>query len=86
MELMSFTKTVADVMQEVEESAKREVEVSLNPPSETADEAPPGPTNDRAKIVITIQDKDGKKQYRVFAVSFSLLEAHYSTFDQHKAC
>ncbi|XP_010511804.1 PREDICTED: uncharacterized protein LOC104787848 [Camelina sativa] len=67
MELMSFTKTVADVMQEVEESAKREIEVSLNPPSEAAYEAPPGPTNDRAKIVITIQDKDGKKPYRVFA-------------------
>ncbi|XP_010415433.1 PREDICTED: uncharacterized protein LOC104701435 isoform X2 [Camelina sativa] len=67
MELMSFTKTVADVMQEVEESAKREIEVSLNPPSEAADEAPPEPTNDRAKIVITIQDKDEKKQCRVFA-------------------
>ncbi|EOA33225.1 hypothetical protein CARUB_v10020935mg [Capsella rubella] len=67
LELMSFTKTVADVMQEVEESAKREMEASLNPPSETADEAPPEPTIDRPKIVITIQDKDEKKQYRVFA-------------------
>lgn len=70
MELMSFTKTVADVMLEVEESAKREVEESLNPSSEAAAQAPPEPKNDRAKIVITIQDKDGHKQFRVYAVSF----------------
>jgi hypothetical protein len=70
MELMSFTKTVGDVMQEVEESAKREVEESRNPSSETAAQLPSEPTNDRAKIVITIQDKDGQKTLRVFAVSF----------------
>lgn len=69
MELMSFTKTVADVMQEVEESAKREVEESRNPPSEATAQLPPEPTNDRAKIVITIQDKDGQKTFRVYAVS-----------------
>ncbi|KAG7589348.1 Rad60/SUMO-like domain [Arabidopsis suecica] len=67
MELMSFTKTVADVMQGVEESAKREVEESRNPPSEVAAQLPPEPTNDRAKIVLTIQDKDGQKTFRVFA-------------------
>ncbi|AEE34761.1 Ubiquitin domain [Arabidopsis thaliana x Arabidopsis arenosa] len=67
MELMSFTKTVGDVMQEVEESAKREVEESRNPSSETAAQLPSEPTNDRAKIVITIQDKDGQKTLRVFA-------------------
>ncbi|VVA94468.1 unnamed protein product [Arabis nemorensis] len=71
MELMSFAKNVADVMQEVEESAKREVEESLNPSSEAADvaaaQAPEEPKNDRAKIVITIQDKNGKKQFRVYA-------------------
>ncbi|KAL1223330.1 Small ubiquitin-related modifier 1 [Cardamine amara subsp. amara] len=67
MELMSFTKNVADVMQEVEESVKREVEVSRNPSLEAAPQAPPAPTNDRAKIVITIQDKDGQKPFRVYA-------------------
>lgn len=70
MELMSFTKTVADVMQEVEESAKREVEISRNQSSDAAPQALPAPTNDRAKIVITIQDKDGQKTFRVYAVSF----------------
>lgn len=71
MELLSFTKNVADVMQEVEESAKREVEVSLRPPSEANTQAPPGPgPNDRAKIVITIQDKNEQNKFRVYAVSF----------------
>ncbi|CAG7903787.1 unnamed protein product [Brassica rapa] len=69
MELMSFTKTAVDVMQEAQESAKKEAQVSLKTSSEaTPAQAPPGPLiNDRAKIVITIQDKDGQKQFRVFA-------------------
>ncbi|KAF8080599.1 hypothetical protein N665_0933s0010 [Sinapis alba] len=69
MELMSFTKTVVDVMQEAEESAKKEAKVSLKPSSEAppSQAPPPGPINDRAKIVITIQDKDGQKQFRVYA-------------------
>ncbi|ESQ28460.1 hypothetical protein EUTSA_v10019127mg [Eutrema salsugineum] len=66
MELMTFTKTVVDVMQEAEESAKREAEVSVNRSPEAATQAPPGP-NDRAKLVLTIQDKDGQKQFRVYA-------------------
>ncbi|CAN6933266.1 unnamed protein product [Brassica oleracea] len=69
MELMSFTKTAVDVMQEAQESAKKEAQVSLKTSSEaTPAQALPGPPiNDRAKIVITIQDKDGQKQFRVFA-------------------
>ncbi|KAJ4884206.1 Ubiquitin-like superfamily protein [Raphanus sativus] len=69
MELMSFTKNVVDVMQEAEESAKKEAQVSLKPSSEAAAaQEPPGPpVNDRPKIVITIQDKAGQKQFRVFA-------------------
>ena len=79
MELMSFTKTAVDVMQEAQESAKKEAQVSLKTSSEaTPAQAPPGPLiNDRAKIVITIQDKDGQKQFRVFAVSFFSLLATY---------
>ncbi|KAL0700888.1 hypothetical protein Bca4012_057010 [Brassica carinata] len=67
MELMSFTKTAVDVMQEAKESAKKEAQVSLKPSSEAPAQAPPGPINDRAKIVITIQDKAGQKQFRVYA-------------------
>ncbi|CAN6802980.1 unnamed protein product [Brassica oleracea] len=69
MELMSFTKTAVDVMQEAQDSAKKEAQVSLKTSSEaTPAQALPGPPiNDRAKIVITIQDKDGQKQFRVFA-------------------
>ncbi|CAH2066099.1 unnamed protein product [Thlaspi arvense] len=64
MELMSFTTNVVDVMQEAEMSAKKDAEVSVNPSSEA--QAPPV-VNDRPKIVITIQDKDGHKQFRVYA-------------------
>ncbi|CAA7058221.1 unnamed protein product [Microthlaspi erraticum] len=70
MELLSFTKNVANVMQEVEESAKREVEVSLRPQLSEADDtqAQPEPVpNDRAKIVITIQDKKEQNKFRVYA-------------------
>lgn len=81
MELMSFTKNVVDVMQEAEESAKKEAQVlSLKPSSEavSAREPPGPPVNDRPKIVITIQDKAGQKQFRVFAVclTFSPLASY----------
>lgn len=91
MELLSFTKNVAGVMQEVEESAKREVEVSLRPPSEADTQAPPPPgpgPNDRAKIVVTIQDKKEQNKFRVYAVSFffflPLLMTYYPTFHFNK--
>ncbi|CAN8243872.1 unnamed protein product [Cochlearia groenlandica] len=66
MELISYTKTIEDVMNEVEESAKRQVQESLKLSSEDATQGPPGP-NDRAKIVITIQGKDEQNKFRVYA-------------------
>ncbi|XP_043701314.1 uncharacterized protein LOC122651826 [Telopea speciosissima] len=65
-ELASFAQSAEDVLREVEESAQRDLKSSLHSPQETEVENASKPHDQRAKIIISIQDKDGQKQFRVF--------------------
>ncbi|GAV92616.1 Rad60-SLD domain-containing protein, partial [Cephalotus follicularis] len=61
-ELVSFAQSAKDILQAVEESIEKELVSSV----ETATEQPANPSCERAKIVISIQDKDELKLFRVF--------------------
>ncbi|XP_027156964.1 exocyst complex component EXO70A1-like, partial [Coffea eugenioides] len=75
-ELASLTQLAKDALKAVEESVKREFAVaesvksqlnaSSQSPTRGVAEQPSDACQNRAKIVITIQDKDGPKQFRVF--------------------
>ncbi|XP_062110012.1 uncharacterized protein LOC133821866 [Humulus lupulus] len=65
-ELVSFARSTQDVLQAIEESAKKELSKSLMLSLEAAADQPSKPCAERAKIVISIQDKDGLKQFRVY--------------------
>ncbi|XP_030529296.1 uncharacterized protein LOC115740066 isoform X2 [Rhodamnia argentea] len=63
-ELQAFAQS-ANLLQSVEDSAQKKV----SSPSQSLKDAStelPKPQHERAKIVISIQDKDGPKQFRVF--------------------
>ncbi|KAH7516455.1 uncharacterized protein LOC107413329 [Ziziphus jujuba] len=65
-ELASFARQSAeDVLQAMEESVKRELQQQSF--SEAIADEPSKPRNDRAKIIISIQDKDGPKQFRIYS-------------------
>ncbi|XP_054809867.1 uncharacterized protein LOC129311553 [Prosopis cineraria] len=64
-ELVSFAQSAKEMLQEVKESAKRELDNSLQTSVDAASEETLKPP-ERAKIVISIQDKDGVKQFRVY--------------------
>ncbi|KAI3699072.1 hypothetical protein L2E82_43087 [Cichorium intybus] len=65
-ELMSFTESAKDMFKTVEESVKRNLKASMDSSSESPIEKPLKPAVERQKIVISIQDKDGLKQFRVY--------------------
>lgn len=65
-ELVSFAQSAEDILRAVEETAKRDLTASLKSALESVVEMPSKPTVERAKIVISIQDKDGPKQFRVY--------------------
>ncbi|KAF8399063.1 hypothetical protein HHK36_014929 [Tetracentron sinense] len=65
-ELASLAQSAADVLRAVEESAKRELNSSLQPAVELVADQPSKPHAERVKIIISIQDKDGLKQFRVY--------------------
>ncbi|KAL3510700.1 hypothetical protein ACH5RR_030101 [Cinchona calisaya] len=75
-ELASLAQSANDVLEAVEESVRQEFAVaesvkkdlyaSLESPKRGADKQPSKPSQERAKVVISIQDKDGSKQFRVF--------------------
>ncbi|KAI3502582.1 hypothetical protein L1887_30737 [Cichorium endivia] len=65
-ELMSFTESAKDMFKTVEESVKRNLKASMDSSSESPIEKPSKPAVERQKIVISIQDKDGLKQFRVY--------------------
>lgn len=67
-ELVSFAESAKNLLQTVEESAKRELDDSLQTSLDAVSEKTSKPPSDRAKIVISIQDKDGLKQFRVYMV------------------
>ncbi|KAL5726583.1 hypothetical protein ACHQM5_009616 [Ranunculus cassubicifolius] len=66
-ELASFAESAEDVLREVEESARKQVTSSLQASLGSEDEVKVSkPTDDRKKIVISIQDKEGPHKYRVY--------------------
>lgn len=67
-ELASFTESAKDVLQAVEESVKRDLGASLQSSVGTVTEQESKPTTERAKIIISIQDKDETKQFRIYMV------------------
>ena len=71
-ELLSFAQSAEDVLRAVEESAKRKLGSSLQSSIEHAASQPSKPPCERAKIVISIQDKDELKQFRIYMVYFCL--------------
>ncbi|KAH9746653.1 ubiquitin-like domain-containing protein [Citrus sinensis] len=66
-ELVSFAKSADDVIRAVEESVKRKLDSSMPAALEAESEKVSKPAIERAKIVVSIQDKGGLKQFRVYA-------------------
>ncbi|CAN4128381.1 unnamed protein product [Withania somnifera] len=66
-ELASFAQSAKDELRDVEESLKRDLSASLHSLQDSVAELPSKPSTERAKMVISIQDKDGVKQFRVYA-------------------
>jgi hypothetical protein len=52
----------------VEEAARRELGSSMQSSLEAVAGQPAKPSCERVKIVISIQDKDGLKQFRIYMV------------------
>ncbi|KAK6252707.1 hypothetical protein QUC31_014427 [Theobroma cacao] len=65
-ELLSVAQSTKNMLLEVEESVKRELSGSLKASLDAGAEQPKNPTSERAKIVISIQNKDECKQFRVY--------------------
>ncbi|KAJ0447660.1 putative Rad60/SUMO-like domain, Ubiquitin-like domain superfamily [Helianthus annuus] len=65
-ELLSFTESAKDIVQTIEETVKRDLNTSLNSEFESPVEKPSKPAVERPKIVISIQDKDGLKQFQTY--------------------
>lgn len=67
-ELLSVAKSAKDFLQDVDGSAEKEVSTSQQPSVDSASTRSSMPPCGRAKIVLSIQDKDGVKQFRIYAV------------------
>lgn len=67
-ELASFAQSAEEVVRAVEESVRKDLNAALQFSPETVTKRPLEPPHERAKLVISIQDKDGLKQFRVFMV------------------
>ncbi|KAG6655821.1 uncharacterized protein LOC122308932 [Carya illinoinensis] len=65
-ELVLFAQSAEDVLRAMEESAKRELGNSIQSTMETVADQPSKPFGERVKIVISIQDKNGLKQFRMY--------------------
>lgn len=65
---MSFAQSAEDVLRAVEESAKRELGNSMKSSLEAVDEQSSKRSCERAKIVISVQDKNGLKHFRMYMV------------------
>nr|GEX85082.1 putative rad60/SUMO-like domain, ubiquitin-related domain protein [Tanacetum cinerariifolium] len=63
-ELLSITESAKAIAQE--ENVKRDLMSSMDTASESPVEKLSKPAAERSKIVISIQDKDGQKQFRVY--------------------
>lgn len=67
-ELTSLAKSAEVVLRTMEESVKRELCCSPQASLQAVTGQPSKSSCGRAKIVISIQDKDGPKQFRVYKV------------------
>ncbi|XP_075634374.1 uncharacterized protein LOC142606891 [Castanea sativa] len=65
-ELESVAQSAEDVVRAVEESVKLQLGSSMQSSLEAVANQPSKPTCERVKIVISIQDKDGTKQFRIY--------------------
>ncbi|KAI8527718.1 hypothetical protein RHMOL_Rhmol12G0096500 [Rhododendron molle] len=65
-ELAEFAKSAKEVLRSVEESVKRDFNSSSQPAVVSTADQPSKPPCERAKIVISIQEKEGVKQFRVY--------------------
>ncbi|KAG8382843.1 hypothetical protein BUALT_Bualt05G0120500 [Buddleja alternifolia] len=65
-ELASFAQSAEEVVRAVEESVRKTLSASLQYSPSSATKKPLEPAHERAKLVISIQDKDGPKQFRVY--------------------
>ncbi|KAL6969900.1 hypothetical protein U1Q18_029613 [Sarracenia purpurea var. burkii] len=83
-ELASFAKAAEEVLRSVEKSAKSDFNSSLQPTVESAADQPSRPPCERAKIVISIQDKEELKQFRVYKVIFFLQKSMISSSDSSR--
>ncbi|XP_042023335.1 uncharacterized protein LOC121770643 [Salvia splendens] len=65
-ELASFARSADDVVRAVEESVRKDLSASLQSSPKSVAKQPVEPQRERAKLVISIQDKDELKQFRVY--------------------
>ncbi|XP_012845952.1 PREDICTED: uncharacterized protein LOC105965953 [Erythranthe guttata] len=66
-ELASFAQSAEEMVRAVEESVRKDLDAALqSSPKSVAKEPVEPPPSDREKLVISIQDKDGLKQFRVY--------------------
>ncbi|XP_047308652.1 uncharacterized protein LOC124912133 isoform X2 [Impatiens glandulifera] len=70
-QLELFTQSAKDVLRSVEETAKRDYEANANANANATSDLEPtknqsDPSCERPKVVISIQDKKGLKQFRVY--------------------
>ncbi|KAL6566367.1 hypothetical protein OROGR_001982 [Orobanche gracilis] len=74
-ELASFTESADELVRTVEESVRKNLQhesviknlnTSLQPTPERSTKQPSNPPPERSKLVISIQDKNGLKQFRVY--------------------
>ncbi|PKI59812.1 uncharacterized protein LOC116212467 isoform X2 [Punica granatum] len=62
-ELLSVAKSAKDFLQDMDRPIEKEVSTS----EQTSGDKSSLPPRERAKIVVSIQDKDGVKQFRIYA-------------------
>ncbi|PSS13443.1 NFATC2-interacting protein [Actinidia chinensis var. chinensis] len=65
-ELTSFAKSADELLRSVEQTTKIDFNTSLQSTIESAADQSTKPLCERAKIVISIQEKEGLKQFRVY--------------------
>ncbi|GJM93958.1 hypothetical protein PR202_ga10561 [Eleusine coracana subsp. coracana] len=66
-ELATFSESAEDILRKLEESAKKEVGAKEQPEQIILDDAyEPQAQKAREKIVISVQDKDGQQQIRIY--------------------
>ncbi|XP_073285200.1 uncharacterized protein [Primulina huaijiensis] len=74
-ELASFAQSAEELVQAVEESVRKNLHASLQYSPQNATKKTLEPPPERTKLVISIQDKDGLKQFRVFMVASNYTRA-----------